>query len=211
MSKTTTLTCITLFVHFFSVTARLWRENTQFHVLQRKYTSDDDISSLFLNLNMVLRNSTFRRVHLYLTRLVTWRNRYEDWKNANSLFQRPVFAASPSSDLKVPNMPKSTPPQSIKAQRRGIRAGFVKWLLLVMCWEFHAQLRVLNFQWNTTKHFPPKGKKALFFRINQKKSKHAFCKKLKIREHYVRKCGFVEHLFHSRFRSFDWKATSCFG
>ena len=61
-------------------------------------------------------------------------------------FQRPVFAASPSSDLKVPNMAKSTPPQSIKAQRRGIRAGFVKWLLLVMCWEFHAQLPVLNFQ-----------------------------------------------------------------
>ena len=29
-----------------------------------------------------------RRVHLYLTKLVTWSNRDEDWKNANSLFQR---------------------------------------------------------------------------------------------------------------------------
>ena len=36
------------------------------------------------------------------------------------------------------------------------------------------------------KHFPPKEKKkALFFQINQKKSKQ----KLKIREDYVRKCG----------------------
>ena len=180
MSKTTTLTCITLFVHFFSVTARLWRENTQFHVLQRKYTSYDDISSLFLNLDMVLRNSTFRRVHLYLTRLVTWRNRYEDWKNANSLFQRPVFAASPSSDLKVPNMPKSTPPQSIKAQRRGIRAGFVKWLLLVMCWEFHAQLRVLNFQWKYHEAFSSKGKKRhYFFESTKRKVSTLFAKTLK--------------------------------
>ena len=42
------------FVHFFAVTARLPREN----VFQRKYTSDDEISSLFLNMDMVLRNST---------------------------------------------------------------------------------------------------------------------------------------------------------
>ena len=38
----------------------------------------------------------FRSVHLHLTKLVTWSNRNEDWKNANSVFQ------SPSSDLKVP-------------------------------------------------------------------------------------------------------------
>ena len=47
-----------LFVHFFAVTARLRRENTQFHDVQRKYTSEDEISSLFLNLDMVLRNLT---------------------------------------------------------------------------------------------------------------------------------------------------------
>ena len=46
------------FVHFFAVTARLRRENAQFHVVQRRYTSDDEISSLYLNLDMVLRNST---------------------------------------------------------------------------------------------------------------------------------------------------------
>ena len=46
------------FVHFPAVTARLRRENAQFHVVQRKYTSDDEISSLFLHLAMVLRNST---------------------------------------------------------------------------------------------------------------------------------------------------------
>ena len=31
---------------------------------------------------------TFRRVNLRLKKLVTWSNRDEDWKNANSLFQR---------------------------------------------------------------------------------------------------------------------------
>ena len=30
----------------------------------------------------------FRRVHLHLTKLVTWSNRDEDWKNKNSLFQQ---------------------------------------------------------------------------------------------------------------------------
>ena len=46
------------FVHVFAVAARLRRENVWFHVLQRKYSRDDKISSLFLNLDMVLRNST---------------------------------------------------------------------------------------------------------------------------------------------------------
>ena len=36
--------------------------------------SDDEISSLFLNLDMVLRNSTFIRVHLHLTKLATCSN-----------------------------------------------------------------------------------------------------------------------------------------
>ena len=49
-------TCYTLFVHFSAVTARLRRENAKFHDLQSTYTSDDKISSLFLNLEMVLRN-----------------------------------------------------------------------------------------------------------------------------------------------------------
>ena len=48
-----------LSVHFFAVTASIWVENAEFQVLQRKCTSDDEISSqLFLNLDMVLRNST---------------------------------------------------------------------------------------------------------------------------------------------------------
>ena len=46
------------FVDFFAVTVRLRRENASFHVVQRKYTSDDEISSLFLHLDVVLRNST---------------------------------------------------------------------------------------------------------------------------------------------------------
>ena len=40
------------FVHFYAVTERLRRENDSFHALQRKYTSDDEISSLFLNLEL---------------------------------------------------------------------------------------------------------------------------------------------------------------
>ena len=46
------------FVHFFAVTGRARRENASFHALQRKYTCDDEISSLILNLDMVLGNST---------------------------------------------------------------------------------------------------------------------------------------------------------
>ena len=49
-----------LYVHqafSFAVTARLQRENASFHVLQRKYASDREISSRFLNLDMVLTNS----------------------------------------------------------------------------------------------------------------------------------------------------------
>ena len=42
------------FVHFFAVTARLRRENAQFHVVLRKHTRDDEIFSLSLNLDMFL-------------------------------------------------------------------------------------------------------------------------------------------------------------
>ena len=49
-------TCITLFCTFLCrhCTTTTWK----FHVVQRKYTSDDEISSLFLHLAMVLTNST---------------------------------------------------------------------------------------------------------------------------------------------------------
>ena len=46
----------------------------------------------------------FKRVCLNLTKLGTWSNRDEDWKNANSLFQRQFSLPAPSSDLKVPNV-----------------------------------------------------------------------------------------------------------
>ena len=98
ISKTTNFAPIlhvhrAFFVHFFAVTARLRRENASFQDVQRKYTiaSDVEISSLFLNLHMVLRNSYlggFAYIWIYLTKLVTWINRDEDWKNAISLFQR---------------------------------------------------------------------------------------------------------------------------
>ena len=47
-----------VFVHFFAVSARLRRENGYFRVLWRTQTSNDEILFLFLNLDVVLRNST---------------------------------------------------------------------------------------------------------------------------------------------------------
>ena len=40
--------CITLFVHFFAVAARLQRENAYFHVLSRTWTEDNNFLFLFL-------------------------------------------------------------------------------------------------------------------------------------------------------------------
>ena len=45
-------------VHFFAVSARLRRENGYFRVLCRTQTSNDEILFLFLNLDVVPRNST---------------------------------------------------------------------------------------------------------------------------------------------------------
>ena len=163
--------CTFLFRHCTTATSHSTEE---VHERRRYFLSLSE-----LGCGSYIRNSTFRWVHLHLTKLVTSsHDRYEDWKNANSLFQRPVFAASPSSDLKVSNIPKSTPPQSIKAQHRGIRAGFVKWLLLVMCWEFHAQLRVLNFQWKYHEAFSSKREKkgTIFFKSTKKKVSTLFAK-----------------------------------
>ena len=47
-----------VFVHFFAVSARLRRENGYFRVLWRTQTSNDEILFLFLNLDVVPRNST---------------------------------------------------------------------------------------------------------------------------------------------------------
>ena len=42
------------FVQFFEVTARLRRENTQFHILWRTWTQDNDFHFLFLNFDTEL-------------------------------------------------------------------------------------------------------------------------------------------------------------
>ena len=47
-----------VFVHFFAVSARLRRENGYFRVLWRTQTSNDESLFLFLNLDVVPRNST---------------------------------------------------------------------------------------------------------------------------------------------------------
>ena len=80
-------TSITLYCTFLSrhCTTTTWKCLT---VVQMENTSDYEIFLLFLNLDMVLRNSTLDWVHLHLTKLVTWSNRDEDWKNKNSLFQQ---------------------------------------------------------------------------------------------------------------------------
>ena len=55
------------FVHFFAVAARLRRENPYFHVLKRKCTSDDEISSLSLSESGYGPwEFNFRRVDLYI-------------------------------------------------------------------------------------------------------------------------------------------------
>ena len=57
VTKTTILHVHHAFL-YISLPSRLRRENAKFHDVQGKYTSDDEISSLLLNLDMVLRNST---------------------------------------------------------------------------------------------------------------------------------------------------------
>ena len=56
------------FAHLYAFFARLQRENAQFpaefRVLWRTKTSNDEILFLFLNLDMVLRNSGWVRLHL---------------------------------------------------------------------------------------------------------------------------------------------------
>ena len=54
---------------------RLRRENAWFHVLQRTYKRDDEISSLFLNLDTALRSSTLGWLtHIWQSEL-SWNNR----------------------------------------------------------------------------------------------------------------------------------------
>ena len=95
-----------LYVHFFAVTARLWRENAYFHVSQRKYTTDDKISSLFLNLVMVLRNSTLGgSTYIWQSQ---WLGVYikSRWrlKGRELTFSATFLLPSQSSDLKVRGM-----------------------------------------------------------------------------------------------------------
>ena len=56
ISKTTILHVHHAFL-YISLPLRLRRENAKFHDVQGKYTSADEISSFFLNLDMVFRNS----------------------------------------------------------------------------------------------------------------------------------------------------------
>jgi len=76
-------------VHFFAVTARVtttWkclisRFTDEVHMRQRNFPFLSELGYGSNEFNL-------RRVHLHLTKLETWSNRDEDWKNANSLFQR---------------------------------------------------------------------------------------------------------------------------
>ena len=79
ISKTTTST--------FAVTGWLRRENAWFHDWRRKLSSDDEIFFLFLNSDMIPKNSTQGRIGQHFTTSTSWNNRDEDWNNANSLFK----------------------------------------------------------------------------------------------------------------------------
>ena len=91
------------FVHFSAVTARLRRENAQLHVVQRKYTSDDEISSLFLNLDMVLWNSTLGGF-TYICKLKVSDLGQSQWR----LKEREFTFSATLTGIKVPNKSTST-------------------------------------------------------------------------------------------------------
>ena len=80
-------TCIMLFCTFLCrhCTTTTWkclisRCTEEVHKWQRNFLSLSQLGCDSYEFN-------FRRVHLHLTKLVTWSNRDEDWKDANSLFQ----------------------------------------------------------------------------------------------------------------------------
>ena len=85
-------TCITLFCTFLCryCTTTTWKclisrctegRTEEVHKRRRNFLSLSELEYGSLEFN-------FGRVRLPLTKLVTWSNRDEDWKNANSLFQR---------------------------------------------------------------------------------------------------------------------------
>ena len=76
-------------VHFFAVTARLRRENAEFHVLRRTWTQDDDFLFFFLNFDTVFLELALssRKYCQYLTNWATWNKRDKVWGSATSLFK----------------------------------------------------------------------------------------------------------------------------
>ena len=78
-------TCITLFCTFLChhCTTTTWK--CLISRCTEEVHSDDEVSSLFLSFYMLLRNSTLGGI-AYISQSKS--NRNEDWKNANSLFQR---------------------------------------------------------------------------------------------------------------------------
>ena len=81
-------TCITLFCKFLCrhCTTTTWK-----CLISRRTEEVCKRRRNFLSLSELGYGSwefNFRRVRLHLTKLATWTNRHEDWKNANSLFQR---------------------------------------------------------------------------------------------------------------------------
>ena len=62
LTKQQLYTCITFFVHFFAVVARLRRETSYFQVLWRTWTQDNNFHFLFLNFDTILWNSTPEKI-----------------------------------------------------------------------------------------------------------------------------------------------------
>ena len=95
-----------VFVHFFAVSARLRRENGYFRVLWRTQTSNDEILFLFLNLDVVPRNSTSGGF-AYI-----WQSKWVGiiaikTERMQSHFLSDVLIAAASLDLDVPGRPFS--------------------------------------------------------------------------------------------------------
>ena len=99
ISKTTTST--------FAVTRWLRRENAWFHDWRRKLSSDDEIFFLFLNSDMIPKNSTQGRIGQHFTTSTSWNNRDEDWNNANSLFKWHLLCRRRRAKHSVKNGPET--------------------------------------------------------------------------------------------------------
>ena len=85
LTKQQLYTCITFFVHFFAVVARLRRETSYFQVLWRTWTQDNNFHFLYLKYNPLEFNP--RKNRYYLPNWTRWNKLDKVWSSVNILFE----------------------------------------------------------------------------------------------------------------------------